>query len=872
MLLSRRAARRRLPRTNMACRKWKMRHNSRRRTHADFASRLLALTLMKHAKFLGTLLSSVLLAIPFQVSARQGAPPLSQRGQTRPLQTVRQLVAPPIDARAEAAMEVQAPPPGPVRFARATPVQVTPLTEGTWEDVAGGRLWRLRVVSAGATDLNFGFSTCWLPDGATLHVYSEDENYVQGPYSATDNKPHGELWTPVLPGSRAVIELFVPATARQQPQLLLSSVNRGFRDLFHRDKGDAGTAKAGACNIDVICPVANTWSNEIRSVARYSVGGVGLCTGTLVNNALGDYRPFFLTANHCEISAANASSVVVYWNFQSPSCGQHNGGSLAQNQSGAIFRAAKADVDVTLIELEEMPDPAFDVYYSGWDRSGAALPGAVGIHHPNGDEKSISFSSNPLTTVGSCIGAGNNTHWQVVWSSGVTEPGSSGSGIWDPATHRLIGTLSGGDSSCAFPTGPDCYGKFSIAWASGSDSSGRLRDWLDPLGSGVIGVSGVNRKTAPLVRPGAASLASEGCGSGNGTIDPGEFVTIDVPLRNVGLSNSANLVATLLATNGVTSPGAPQNYGVLLTTGVSLTRSFSFVATGSCGGAVKPTLVLQDGTNNLGVVSFDFRLGTLVGVLTQNFENVAAPALPAGWTTSAVFPLSPWRTRSGISDTPPNVAYAATDETAEGETTLTSPAISIATSNAGVSFAHRYDTETDWDGGVLEISMNGGAFLDILAAGGAFVSGGYSATLRNSVNPLSGRDAWTGDSGSFVSTLVNLPSSAAGKSVRLRWRLGNDDSVSYDGWYVDTVMVFDGATCCRALAAPTIVNNRHANGAALFSFDTVAGQTYVTEFKSGLDTNLAWIPLQTNSGDGTMRSVTNLTAGTTNRFYRVRTE
>ena len=96
-----------------------------------------------------------------------------------------------------------------------------------------------------------------------------------------------------------------------------------------------------------------------------------------------------------------------------------------------------------------MPSASYNVYYAGWDRSGTAPAGGVGIHHPNADVKAISFSGNPLTTVDSCIGSGRSTHWQVIWTSGVTEVGSSGSGIWDPATHKLVGTLSGGQSVCS---------------------------------------------------------------------------------------------------------------------------------------------------------------------------------------------------------------------------------------------------------------------------------------------------------------------------------------------------------------------------------------------------------------------------------------
>ena len=368
---------------------------------------------------------------------------------------------------------------------------LTPTNSGTWEQLPEGRLWRLRVTSKGATDLNFGFTQFWLPEGASLYVMSEGDGYYQGPYTASDDTPAGELWTPVVPGEAGIIELFVPTTVKEEPRLMLTQVATGYRDLFDRRK-DLSIPKAGSCEIDVACPQAAPWTNEVRSVARIQIAGTTLCSGTLIMDASRDFRAFFLTANHCGITPTNASSVVVYWNDQSPTCGQHGlGGSLAQNQTGATFRAAKYDVDFCLIELNQLPPAAYRVYYAGWDRSGTAPAGGVGIHHPNGDGKCISFSSNPLTTGNSCIGTGgSSTHWQVIWTLGVTEPGSSGSGIWDPATHKLVGTLSGGGSSCTAPNSPDCYGKFSVAWASGTQATNRLRDWLDPLNTGVTAVAG----------------------------------------------------------------------------------------------------------------------------------------------------------------------------------------------------------------------------------------------------------------------------------------------------------------------------------------------------------------------------------------------
>ncbi|HWN95590.1 MAG TPA: hypothetical protein VNT99_11200 [Methylomirabilota bacterium] len=826
----------------------------------------------RYARFLGAILGSILISLPVASFARQGTPPLSRRAKAQALPAVKRLVVLPTDKRAELAADVRAGKPAPVRFAVPTAVQITPNNDGTWEDVAGGRLWRLRVVSDGATDLNFGFTECRLPEGATLHIASEDEDYFQGPYSARDNKAHGQLWTPIIPGSRAIIELFVP-TGAGEPRLVLSQINRGYRDMFHRQK-DLSAAKAGSCNIDTICSEAAPWRNEIRSVARYTVNGSSLCTGTLINNVSNDFKNYFLTADHCGISAGNAATVVVYWNYESPTCGQHSGGSLSQNQSGAIFRMAKSDVDVTLIELEDIPDSTFRVFYAGWDRSGVAPPGAVGIHHPRGDQKSISFADSTLTTVDSCFLPGISTHWQVVWNSGVTEPGSSGSGIWDPSTHYLVGTLTGGDASCDLPQGPDCYGKFSVAWNSGATAATRLRDWLDPANT-TMSVPGRDPSLIPVINGAGSAIVSEGCMPATGAIDPGEAVTVSFSLENVGVSNALNVVATLLATNGVTLPASAQNYGALAAGGLAVTRSFAFVATGVCGSVITPTLQLQDGTNNLGQLSFAFRLGRLKVTFTQNFDSVPIPTLPADWVNAVTGGSSGWRTVSSAADSAPNSVFAS-DPSTVSDATLTSPMIPISTASAQLSFRHAFDTEAEFDGGVLEIAYNNGPFNDIIAAGGSFAAGGYNSTIFDDPqyqSAIIGRDAWSGDSDAFISTVVNLPLTAAGQNVRLRWRLASDTSVAGTGWNVDSISLSDGYACCQASLMPLeIVGTRQTNNSIVFSFNTVSGQTYVTEFKSAVTTNLTWTPLQTNSGNGAMRSVTNALAPGVNRFFRVKVQ
>jgi len=804
--------------------------------------------------------------------AHEGAPPMSLQRPVQAVAVIPQFVLPPTDVEAELAMDRNRAVPTPVRFAVAQPVQVTPATDGAWEELPDGRLWRFRVLSAGATDLNLGFTAFWLPQGATLHIIAESEAYYQGPYTEQDNQPYEQLWTPVVPGEAAVIELFVPAQANAEPRLVLGQVGAGYRDWFHR-KGLTEAKVEGTCNIDVVCPQGAPWTNEIRSVAVYSVSGSFACTGTLINDAATDLRSYFLTANHCEVTSANAASVVVYWNYQSAACGKHGPGSLAQNQSGAIFRAAKTEVDFSLLELVAVPNPSFQVYYSGWDRSGTAPAGGVGIHHPDCDVKAMSFASKTLTTENSCIGTGGvNTHWKVTWDAGVTEPGSSGSGIWNLANHALVGTLSGGDSACSTPTAPDCYGKFSIAWASGTSASSRLRDWLDPQNTGVTSITGVDPRDVTAIAAAGSALLAESAVPTNGVIDPGETVTLSFSLKNVGGLNATNLVATLLATNGVSPLGSPQTYGSLAGGGLAASRVFAFTVDGTCGGTISPVLQLQDGARNLGTVSFSFTLGvpSQTTVYSENFDGVAAPSLPAGWTVSQTG-TSPWATTTAAKDTLPNSVFASDPSTAS-DNVLTSPSLPLTNALLQLSFRHNYTMETSYDGGVLEISLQGGAFLDILSAGGSFGTNGYNGTISSSYsNPLAGRFAWTGNSSGFITTTVNLPPAVASGNVRLRWRFGSDDSESAKGWYVDTVSIYAIQYRCCTIA-PLLTNAVLLSGnRVMFSYATVSGQTYVLETATELNPG-AWMPLQTNAGNGLVLAYSNTVGDSNQRFFRMRTE
>jgi hypothetical protein len=347
---------------------------------------------------------------------------------------------------------------------------------------------------------------------------------------------------------------------------------------------------------------------------------------------------------------------------------------------------------------------------------------------------------------------------------------------------------------------------------------------------------------APDIRTNSYSVISEGCK--NGVIDSGEAVTLNIGLKNVGPLDSVNLVATLLQTNGIISPSAPQNYGVLSTNGAPVARPFTFIPVGTCGGTVPIVLQLQNDGTNLSSVTLNLPLGGLSNIFSEKFDGVAAPALPAGWTTATSGSQSLWITSSSKSDTAPNAAFA-TDTNAIGVDEIVSPPVAIPASSAQLSFRHNYATEAGFDGGVLEIKIGAGSFADILSAGGSFAAGGYNDVISTSFgNPLGGRSAWSGISGSFITTIVNLPAAALGKTVQFKWRCGSDSSVGGTGWFVDSVNV-SAIVCCSTPTPPLINPPSLTNSQFQFSLLGTPGSNYIVQASTNLSGS-NWVPIATN--------------------------
>ena len=386
------------------------------------------------------------------------------------------------------------------RFAKNIQVDYTLDNSGTWETLEdGSRLWRLRLSSPGALSLNLSLGLFDLPEDADFWVHAPDGARVQGPYTAQNCNALGGLWTAVVLGEELVAELRLPKDT--EAKLRIASVNHGYR--FFGERESAINAKRGSCNINVVCPQGDRWRNQIRSVARFTVtceagSATCLCTGQLVNNTAEDLTPYFLSAQHCVGRAIDAPTVVAYWNYQSPECDDISGGNLSQNQSGSTFKASwelGSGSDFALVELDDDPQPSFNVYYTGWDARDLIPDATSTIHHPSGDEKSISFDYDPptITSYVDDSSPGNGYYYRIgAWDEGTTESGSSGGCLFDSVSKRCVGTLSGGYAACSAPDQPDWYGRMNAHWTGNETQDTRLSDWLDPIDSGTLFIDGKN--------------------------------------------------------------------------------------------------------------------------------------------------------------------------------------------------------------------------------------------------------------------------------------------------------------------------------------------------------------------------------------------
>ena len=374
---------------------------------------------------------------------------------------------------------------------------------GLWEDLNGGRLWRLSVQSTGAYSLNLIFDKFYIPPHSNLFIYTEDKSFVMGKFTEENNNQWGNFATSLFPGDAIVLEYYEDSQDYGQGIIQLTTIVHGHKDFFFK-KGTYGSSKQ--CNIDANCEEGNKYPYAKRATALILSANKAYCSGTLMNNTARDGKPYFLTAFHCidvnqnrELSQKeidDAQKWVFVFNYESTDCNE-SPEKQKYSINGAKLLAAYPHSDFALFLLNNKPTKDFNAYYAGWDRRNIATAGAFCFHHPNGDTKKISKNNKLLDSSKwdeDDYIFPDNTHWKVTsWDMGTTEGGSSGSALFN-VLEQVIGQLEGGIARCNGTNpdnGYDLYGKFSYSWTNDNNTGrNRLDYWLDSLGTGEEVIQG----------------------------------------------------------------------------------------------------------------------------------------------------------------------------------------------------------------------------------------------------------------------------------------------------------------------------------------------------------------------------------------------
>jgi hypothetical protein len=370
-----------------------------------------------------------------------------------------------------------------------------------WSTTAsGGLAAAISVRSEGAYGVRLGVEMNQLPGSALLRVYAQNNRagsyeiagqrilqVLQANLDAGDSSTDGRTWwTPDTGGDEVTLEIELPpGIAADTLRIAIPRVMHVHENLSLPLESEmqfsAQLNESLSCQLDSTC--YDEYSAQRNAVARmlYIKDGRGyVCTGTLLNDTAGSGTPYFVTANHCISSQTVASTLETSWFYRTPSCNSRtlsSGNKVLRN--GATLLYATATYDGALMRLNDTP-PAGAVF-SGWTTqtltNGASI---VGIHHPRGDLQKISFG----TVYGSvaCEPSGEGTMRctndsegsggfnLVTWNKGLTQPGSSGSGLF--LQGRLAGTLYGGDDqTCTASGGTSIYGRFDLLFPA-------LQKWL----------------------------------------------------------------------------------------------------------------------------------------------------------------------------------------------------------------------------------------------------------------------------------------------------------------------------------------------------------------------------------------------------------
>lgn len=272
----------------------------------------------------------------------------------------------------------------------------------------------------------------------------------------------------------------------------------------------------------------------------------------------------------------------------------------------------------------------------------------------------------------------------------------------------------------------------------------------------------------------------------NGRLDPGEGAVLSVCFFNDQAVTTAPFSATVVneaGISGLTGIGETRIYASLANN-QSACAPFTTRVVQACGVPTNLSFEVNDGVTPTRIVRTPVGVGP--NVFVETFDHGGA-SLPRFWTSDAGAQTG-WtvdQTATGTQSPPARVR--ADVPGGPSVKTLVAPFFVPRPGSTLLAFSNYYDLLTRVDGGILEISINNAPFIDIVAAGGAFVQGGYNQTLLAGTGPYSGRQVWSGTGA--TTTILSLPAAAAGQQVRLRWLFTAYSNGVSGSWAIDSVYV-----------------------------------------------------------------------------------
>jgi lysyl endopeptidase len=496
---------------------------------------------------------------------------------------------------------------------------------------------RFTLRARGAQTLSINFSDFELPEGTEMYIYSKGGEMITGPITTAENNELKTWGSAIYKGDEVTVEVKLPAAVRDALSFRITNLAYGYKQLFAEKT--AGFGLAGNCHTNVLCPAGNNWTEERNAVAFIATStGAVLCSGAMVMNTANNNTPYVLTANHCFDFNNNVGGWRVFFQAWSPTCtpSQNNDGILF---NGTTLRARWATSDFCLVQLNQTPACNSGIRYAGWTRSTTAATSGAGIHHPRGDVMKISTYTTALARENNPVRcnttAPGTRHWVVLWNQGVTEPGSSGSPLFDQ-NRRIVGQLAGGPSACDQPANcrQDMYGRFDDSWAGGGTNASRLSNWLDPGNTGAqttntTNISNLASAAPPPTITGPASICNNATTYTLSGAPAGATVSWSVSAGTIsGAGTSAtytpggvrgNFTITATVTPGVGCPSFPVTRSISVNAPVSISSSIQ-----GCSNGFQLWQLSASPTANGS--NWSWTIGTLG---TNSQINISSPSSPS---------------------------------------------------------------------------------------------------------------------------------------------------------------------------------------------------------------------------------------------------